>query len=276
MRSILIVAGKEFLDGVRNRWIIAIAATLALMAIGLSYFGAAASGFVGFTSVSTTVASLASLAVVVVPLIALLLSYDALVGEAESGTLLLLLTYPLSRAELLLGKWLGQGAILVVATVAGFGSAAVIMGAFANQSSWGEVIPAFAMLILSACLLGWIFIAMAYMLSAKVAEKSKAAGMALLLWLFYVLVFDLGLLGLLVATEGRISQEIFPWLLLLNPTDIFRLLNLRFMSDGDVINGLMATAGNADFSTPFLLGVLVIWLLVLTVAAIWIFKKRVI
>jgi len=276
MRSILIVAGKEFLDGVRNRWIIAIAVTLALMAIGLSYFGAAASGFVGFTSVSTTVASLASLAVVVVPLIALLLSYDALVGEAESGTLLLLLTYPLSRTELLLGKWLGQGAILVVATVAGFGSAAVIMGAFASQSSWNEVIPAFAILILSACLLGWIFIAMAYMLSAKVAEKSKAAGMALILWLFYVLVFDLGLLGLLVATEGRISQEVFPWLLLLNPTDIFRLLNLRFMSDGDVINGLMATAGNADFSTLFLLVVLGIWLLVLTLASIWLFKRRVI
>jgi Cu-processing system permease protein len=276
MRSILIVAGKEFLDGVRNRWIIAIAVTLALMAIGLSYFGAAASGFVGFTSVSTTVASLASLAVVVVPLIALLLSYDALVGEAESGTLLLLLTYPLSRTELLLGKWLGQGAILVVATVAGFGSAAVIMGAFASQSSWSEVIPAFAILILSACLLGWIFIAMAYMLSAKVAEKSKAAGMALILWLFYVLVFDLGLLGLLVATEGRISQEVFPWLLLLNPTDVFRLLNLRFMSDGDVINGLMATAGNADFSTLFLLVVLGIWLLVLTLASIWLFKRRVI
>ncbi len=274
MRSILIVASKEFLDGVRNRWIIAIAVALALMAIGLSYFGAAASGFVGFTSVSTTVASLASLAVVVIPLIALLLSYDSLVGEAENGTLLLLLTYPLTRTQLLLGKWLGQGGILVLATLAGFGSAALVMGLFASKASWQEVIPAFSILILSTCLLGWVFIAMGYMLSARVAEKSKAAGMALLLWLLFVLVFDLGLLGVLVATEGRINQELFPWLLLLNPTDVFRLLNLRFMSDGVVVNGLMATVGSAGFSTGFLLSVLVGWLMLLTAGAVWLFKGR--
>ncbi|MCL6416659.1 ABC transporter permease [Aestuariirhabdus sp. Z084] len=274
MRSILIVAGKEFLDGVRNRWILSIAATLALMAIGLAYFGAAASGFVGFTSVSTTIASLSSLAVVVIPLIALLLSYDALVGEAENGTLLLLLTYPLTRTQLLLGKWMGQGGILVVATVIGFGSAALIMGLFAAEASWSEVIPAFAILILSACLLGWVFISMAYVLSARVAEKTKAAGMALLMWFLFVLVFDLGLLGILVATEGRINEDIFPWLLLLNPTDVFRLLNLRFLSDGEVVNGLMATAGGAGFSTFFLIMVLVTWLGALTAAAVWLFKGR--
>ena len=41
-----------------------------------------------------TVVSLASLTVFLVPLIALLLAYDAIVGEAERGTLLLLLAYP--------------------------------------------------------------------------------------------------------------------------------------------------------------------------------------
>ena len=40
------------------------------------------------------VVSLSSLTIFLVPLIALLLSHDAIVGEAERGTLLLLLSYP--------------------------------------------------------------------------------------------------------------------------------------------------------------------------------------
>ena len=46
-----------------------------------------------------TVASLTSLATFLMPLIALLLAYDAIVGEEEGGTLLLLLTYPLGAAS---------------------------------------------------------------------------------------------------------------------------------------------------------------------------------
>jgi Cu-processing system permease protein len=77
--------------------------------MGLAWFGAAASGEVGFTRISTTIVSLASLAVFLIPLIALMLAYDSIVGEDEQGTLLLLMTYPLSRTGLLAGKFLGHG-----------------------------------------------------------------------------------------------------------------------------------------------------------------------
>ena len=42
------------------------------------------------------------------PLIALLLSYDAIVGEVERGTMMLLLTYPVARWQVVLGKFLGH------------------------------------------------------------------------------------------------------------------------------------------------------------------------
>ncbi|MFT4818320.1 MAG: Cu-processing system permease protein [Marinobacter psychrophilus] len=41
-----------------------------------------------------------------------------------------------------------------------------------------------------------------------------------------MLVFDFLLLGSLVASEGKLNPELLPWSLMLNPTDIYRLLNI--------------------------------------------------
>jgi Cu-processing system permease protein len=46
------------------------------------------------------------------------------------------------------------------------------------------------------------------------------------LWFFFVLVFDLLLLGALVSTSGHYGADIFAYLLLLNPTDVFRIINI--------------------------------------------------
>ena len=95
MNQVWNIARKEFSDGLRNRWLLAITLLFAVLAVGIAWLGAAASGQLGFTSIPATIASLASLATFPqMPLIALLLAYDAIVGEEESGTLMLLLTYP--------------------------------------------------------------------------------------------------------------------------------------------------------------------------------------
>ncbi|MBY4674984.1 ABC transporter permease [Marinobacterium arenosum] len=273
MNAIVTVARKEFRDGLRNRWVVSIAAIFAILATGLAYFGSAAAGQVGFTSLSTTIVSLASLAVFIIPLIALMLAYDGLVGEEESGTLLLLLTYPLARWQLLLGKLCGHGAIMAFSTLVGFGSAAIIMGLFADTVSWAEMLVPYGLFILSAVLLGWIFVAFAYLISALVGEKSKAAGLALIVWFLFVLVFDLGLLGLLVATQGDVDAQLFPYLLLLNPTDIFRLVNISYFADQQ-LSGLMAIAEHVRLSTAALLGSLLVWLLLPVTATLAIFNRR--
>lgn len=272
MNAILSVANKEFHDGLRNRWVLSICIILSVLAIGLAYFGAAAAGKVGFTSLSSTIVSLASLAVFIIPLIALMLAYDGVVGEDENGTLLLLMTYPLSRWQLLLGKIVGQGAVMAFSTLVGFGSSAVMMGLF-SDTDWQSLLSAYGVFILSAILLGWVFIAIAYVISASVSEKSKAAGIALICWFVFVLVFDLGLLGLLVGTQGNVDETLFPYLLLLNPTDIFRLVNISWFADQN-LTGLMAIAQQTQFTTLSLFGGLLAWLLLPVSAAMVIFNRR--
>jgi ABC-2 family transporter len=86
MRPAFIIAGKELRDGMRNRWVLATTALMAALALTLAFLGTAPTGTVKASGLVVTIVSLSSLTIFLVPLIALLLSYDAIVGEADRGT----------------------------------------------------------------------------------------------------------------------------------------------------------------------------------------------
>src|SRR5690606_23132226 len=123
MMQVWNIAIKELDVVLRNRWLLAISLLFSMLAAGIAWLGSAAAGQVGFSSIPATIASLGSLATFLLTLIALLLAYEAIVGEEEGGTLLLLLTYPLSRGQLLLGNFIAHGLTLALATSIGFSSA---------------------------------------------------------------------------------------------------------------------------------------------------------
>lgn len=85
--QVRVIAAKEYRDRIRNRWVLAVALIFALFALAIAYFGSAQQGEVGFRGIDVTVASLVSLVIYLVPLIALILGYDAIVGEKERGSL---------------------------------------------------------------------------------------------------------------------------------------------------------------------------------------------
>ena len=125
LTPIFTIAAKEFRDRMRNRWVLAVALVFTVFSLVIAYFGGAQQGAVGFRSIEFTIASLVSLVIYLIPLIALLLGFDAIVGERERGSLDLLLSLPITRIELLLGKYLGLAAALTLSTLAGFGLVAV-------------------------------------------------------------------------------------------------------------------------------------------------------
>ena len=69
MNQVWNIARKEFSDGLRNRWLLAISLLFAVLAVGIAWLGAAASGQLGSASIPATIASLASPATVLMPLI---------------------------------------------------------------------------------------------------------------------------------------------------------------------------------------------------------------
>lgn len=274
MNPIWNMARKEFNDGLRNRWLLAISLLFAVLAAGIAWLGAAASGQLGFTSVPATIASLASLATFLMPLIALLLAYDAIVGEDESGTLLLLLTYPLGRGHILLGKFVGHGLILALATLIGFGCAMLAIAVLVENVELNLLLWAFGRFMLSSTLLGWGFLGLAYVLSSISAEKSTAAGLALGVWFFFVLVFDLALLALLVLSEGQFNPKVLPWLLLLNPADIYRLINLSGFEPGASTAGVLTLGNDLPVPGSTLWLCLLLWVAVPLGLAWLLFRRR--
>lgn len=260
MRSILAIARKEFHDGFRSRWTLAITALFAVLALGIAYFGAAAAGRLGFVSFNATLASLTTLAAFVIPLIGLLIAYDTIVGERESGTLALLLSYPLSRAELIAGKFIGHSAVLAVATAVGFGAAVVLIQlmtpAARTWSAWWHL----GVFVGSASLLGASFAGMACLISALAREKARAAGLALLAWFVLVMLFDLALLALLVVSGGNaMERALYPYLLLANPIDAFRLVNLVALGDGAGNDVFMSMTAAHVYRPTLLVAAMLAW-----------------
>ncbi|TAL71452.1 MAG: ABC transporter permease [Rhodanobacter sp.] len=275
MNNMGIIAGKEFRDDFRSRWTIAVAVLFAALALVISYFGGAAAGKVGFTSFNATLASLTTLAAFIVPLIGLLLAYDMIVGEQDKGTLLLMLSYPISRATLLAGKFVGHCSAMAGAMLTGFGVAAIAIQVMQPEARTLDAWRSLGNFMLSGALLGACFIALAAIVGTAARDKARAAGIALLVWLMAVVVFDLCLLAVLVLSGGSgWERAAFPYLLYLNPVDVFRLVNLTTLGAGSGNELFMGmTAGHA-YPLWGLYLALVLWVVVPFGLAQWLFRRE--
>jgi Cu-processing system permease protein len=275
MNTILAVAQKEFRDDFRNRWTLAVAVLFAVLALGIAWFGGAAAGKVGFTSFESTLASLTTLGAFVIPLIGLLIAYDTVVGERDNGTLLLMLSYPLARGQLVAGKFLGHCGALAAATLGGFGLAVAIMQLMQPPAHTLQAWLQIGSFILSASLLGASFVGLACLISVQTTDKSRAAGLALVTWLATVVLFDLVLLAVLVISGGNpVEQAVYPYLLLLNPIDVFRLINLTGLGEGAGNELLMGMTASYVYSPVVLYLVLLTWVVAPFGWAMHLFRRK--
>jgi len=273
IKPVLILAASEFQEGLRNRWVISAVLLLATLAFSLALLGSAPIGETRVSALNVTTVSLASLSVYLIPLIALTLTYDSIIGERERGTLLLLLTYPITRAQVILGKFLGHFAIIALAIVTGYGATGLYL------ATTGDSLPAdwilFSSMLSTSLVLGSVFLGMGYLISVCVSTRATAAGIAITTWLFMVVIYDLLLLGLvLIDSEHNVSTEVFSLFLLLNPADVYRLFNLAGSEAASLVSGSLGTLESPLLSSGILLAVLGLWVILPLLASIWIFKRH--
>lgn len=274
MRAILTVAAGEVRSALRNRWVLSATLVLAALALSLALLGSAPTGTVGVAPLDVVVVSLTSLTIFLVPLIALLLSHDAIVGEGERGTLLLLLSYPVARWQVIAGKFAGHVLVVAIAVTLGYGGAGLVIGWMSGGVD-AESVAAFAAMIGSSILLGASFLALGYLVSVCVRQRATAIGIAVALWLLLVLVYDAALLGILVADKSRsIPTELVQALLLLNPADAFRLFNLAGVGRVGTFSGMAAVSQQSHVGAGVLIAMLTAWTAVPLAAAAAVFSRR--
>ncbi len=240
---ILAVTRTELLIVRRNRWLFLATLIMLLFALALTFAGSAPTGTLGVDRLTVAVASMTTLSVYLAPLLALMVSFDAIAGEADRGSLSLLLSYPAGRGEILGGKYLSHLAALTFAMLVGFGTAGAVAAATGGASS--ESVVALLRLIGTSILLGAVFLAFGYMVSGFAGSPAAAAGTSAALWLVFVVLYDLGLLGAVVMDGGGwFTRHIFPWLLAANPADAFRLWNVAASPDVALATGMAGVSSS--------------------------------
>ncbi|MGE0324741.1 MAG: ABC transporter permease [Polyangiaceae bacterium] len=208
---------QEFWDRARDRWVLTISALFALLCSAVTLYGKGADD----AGTQLTGPSLVTLTSLLVPLVALVLGHDAVVGERERNTLGMLLSLPVSRFEVVLAKFAGRLLALLCSIALGLGAATAVAH---GQSA------VLLRLALPTSLLGASFLALGILISAVSRRQVTAASLVVVSWFCLVFFYDLGLLGLLIASDGGVSSQTVGWLVSVNPAGLFRTEMLRSFS----------------------------------------------
>lgn len=195
---------------VRSRWIVAYALFFAAAGWTVFYFG---------EEPDQAAASVLDLVLLVVPLVSLIVSVLYFYNAREYAELLL--TQPISRRTVFAGQYLGLSVSLAVAFAVGLGIPFLWYGA-RNGAQAGTLL----LLLLAGLFLTLIFVALAFLISVGTENRLKALGGALMLWLFFAVVYDGLLLVIIMAFPSYQLGRPLVGLSLLNPLDMARILIL--------------------------------------------------
>lgn len=231
------VARKDFEDAVRSKMVWSlIAVFVALTTFLLVVFRATVDS--GDVPADAALSFLAQFGQLFVPLIALVAAYMAVVGERRSGSLRVLLAYPHSRRDVVAGKLLGRGGVVLLAFVVGFTVATVVASAMFEAPALGE----FLTVLVAVVLFGLAFCGLAVGISAAAATRGKAMALAIGSFLLFLMFWDGIAAGVYYAVHGSLpGLQADAWYFLLkrlSPIEAFRLLAQSAL-DG-VVNPMIA------------------------------------
>jgi Cu-processing system permease protein len=233
--AVTTIARQELVINVRNKWTMIFAGAFGALVLAISYFGLVTAGTIGIQGFARTSASLLNLVLYVVPLVALIMGTMSFTSEKTSSELLF--SQPVTRTEILLGKLAGLFASIFTATLIGFGLAGLVIAARAGSEGVLRY-PAFVGLSL---LLALIFLSLSALVSALCHRKAKAFGVVLFLWFFFVLFYDLVVIGVTFALKERTANTFIFSSLFGNPVDMVRVASLIVL-DGKEIFGVAGAA----------------------------------
>jgi Cu-processing system permease protein len=219
--NVLSVALRELREAVRSRWFLLYTLGFAALGLGVSYASSASAGGAGLSGFGRTTAGLVNLVLLVVPLMALTAGAGTIASDRERGMLVYLLSQPVSRLEVLLGKYVGLGAALLACICLGLGACAGIL-------AWkGDATRPLSMVWLAGLSFGLALGMLSVgMLASVLARKaSVAVGTAIFLWLALVFVSDLALMAGTMALKLRIEELLA--MALVNPLQVFKMWSLH-------------------------------------------------
>lgn len=235
LNSITTIARQELTVNIRNRWTIIFAGVFSVLVLAISYFGLVTAGAIGFQGFSRTSASLLNLVLYVIPLVALMMGTLSFTSDISANELLY--SQPVSRVDVMLGKLAGLFAAIVTATFIGFGLAGVIIGIQGGTAGASR----YPILVGFSLLLALIFLSLSALISVVCKRKTKAFGLSVFVWFFFVLFYDLLVIGSTFLFKERTANALIFGSLFGNPVDIVRVSCLMLLNGQDIFGAAGAS-----------------------------------
>jgi len=276
-RALYTIAKKEFMDNIRNKWAILLTLLFVITIVLVTYaVGNAESGQDPEKITQDIVFFLLAVTSVLIPLIAIILGFSTISGEAESGALYVVLSYPVKRVEVLLGKLLGLGSVIILSVFIGFGLGGIAIALIVRPESW---VGYFAFIFLSI-FLGLIYLSLVICISAFCKRRITSIAGGILVF-FWSMIYGIVITAVLYATGGTIedlmSGNIPDWFynsVVISPGDLHQT-TVQMAFDVKSIDAMGASFTIPDFLN---MGTLIlshiIWFIVPLVLAYYFFKRR--
>jgi Cu-processing system permease protein len=243
-------------DILRNR--IVLAYTAFLLLISFSVFGLE-------DNASKGLLSLLNIVLIIVPLVSIVFSTIYMYNAAEF--IELLVSQPLRRSHL----WLSLYGGLALALTLAFGIGAGLPILLYAPSATGIT------MLLTGIVLTLIFVALALLAAVRMRDKARGIGAAILLWLFFSLIYDSIVLFFLFRFSDYPLEKPMIAFSSLNPVDMARILILLKMD----ISALMGYTGAVfrDFfgstaGAMYAAAVLLLWILLPLLLSLRRFRRK--
>jgi Cu-processing system permease protein len=268
--AVVAIAGRDARAGLRNRWFLLYSALFLVMSVGFSWVALAGSDVTGQAGFGRTSAGLLNLMLLMVPLIGLTVGAQSIVGDRQDRSLEYLLAQPVSALEVYAGKYLGAAFAIVLLLVFGFGWSGVVMAARGSAGSAGD----FMLLVVLTTLLALGMLSVGFLISSVSPQTAAALGIAVSLWLGFVVIGDLGLMG--SSLVMNLDPPALLGLTLANPLDTYKLLSVDLLHASlDVLGpaGVYATDRFGSNLAAVLLGIEALWVIAPLPVGYWLFKR---
>ena len=264
------IAAKEARIGLRNRWFAIYTILFSMLVIGFVAFALSGSSLTGQAGFGRTSAGLLNLLLLMVPLIALTIGAQLIASDREDRSLDYLLAQPLTALEVYVGKFIGAALSLLLLLLIGFGGAGAVMAFKGGSGGAGD----FLMLVALTLLLGLAMLSVGYLISSFSRQTAAALGIALTMWLLFVIVGDLGIMGSSIVLG--MSPEALLSFTAANPLNVYKLVSVDLLHTSlDVLGpaGIYAVDRFGSTYTYLMLGLLALWIIVPLPIGYWLFKR---
>jgi Cu-processing system permease protein len=262
---------KEAGESLKNRWFILYTVCFSVLALLVLLFSTMGGEIAGFSGFGRTAASIINLVLIFIPLIAVITGGISISQERENGTLSYLLSHPISKNEVFLGKFFGLLITIWFSILLGFGIAGVGVAITGGQ---GQV-SGYLLTVLLSVLLAACFLSIGFLISVYSGRASKAIGISVFIWLIFIILGDLGIMGTTVIMDLGIKQ-VFA-LALINPAEVFKIASVLVLSPRFEILGPVGVYAVRTFGQQgvfyLLFSIMVLWVLLPFACAYLVFTR---